>query len=166
MQVLISNRQRIIKLSPAQIEGMASKLCQAISENLLAEPIPQFTKAAFRRLDQKASLSLVFLSNQGIRKINKQWRSKDKETDVLSFALSLTEPPDDLPWELGEIFISVEKATAQAASLNHSLERELAFLFVHGFLHIFGFDHENPQDEALMFRRQKDILKRAGYPRL
>lgn len=165
MHIQISNRQRLIKLNTGQLHSMTSKLCEAVCDNLLSDPTAQFSQKAIKQLRLKASLSLVLLSNQGIRKINKQWRNKDAETDVLSFPLNLKEPPGEMPWELGEVFISAEKAAEQASSLNHSLRRELAFLFVHGFLHILGFDHERPKDQKDMFRRQKSILAMAGYPR-
>jgi len=107
----------------------------------------------------------VLTSNRTIRKLNKQWRGKDSPTDVLSFTILLEPPPKEMPWELGEIFISVEQAAAQAHSFNHSLERELAFLTVHGILHLLGFDHEKPAEEKEMMVRQEKILKAAGYPR-
>lgn len=165
MDIHISNRQRLIKLNTGQLRSMTSKLCEAVCDNLLSDPTPQFSKKAITQLRLKASLSLVFLSNQGIRKINKQWRDKDTETDVLSFPLNLEAPAGEMPWELGEVFISAEKAVEQANSLNHSLRREVAFLFVHGVLHILGFDHEEAEDEKIMIARQKSILQSAGYPR-
>jgi len=165
MQVLVSNRQHRIRIDAAGIKAMASDLSDLVLADLLKQPIASFSKRKIRRLKEKASLSLVILSNEGIRKINKRWRGKDAETDVLSFALNLDEPGDGMPWELGEIFISLEKASEQAITHNHGLDRELAFLFVHGMLHILGFDHENKKDEKVMFARQKIILKEAGYPR-
>ncbi len=72
---------------------------------------------------------------------------------------------EDYPFELGEVFISYEQAIKQAKEYNHSLERELAFLFVHGLLHILGFDHQKKSDEKEMFGRQKQILVKAGYAR-
>ena len=144
---------------------MAENLSQAVCENLLAKPTTQFSAKALAKLHKCASLSLVLLSNKAIRALNKRFRSKDIETDVLSFTLNLIEPKRGVPWELGEIFISVEKANTQAQLFNHSLKRELAFLFVHGMLHILGFDHENKRDERIMLARQKAILTLAGYSR-
>jgi probable rRNA maturation factor len=91
---------------------------------------------------------------------------KDAPTDVLSFPLELEEPPlPDLPWEVGEVIISAERAQEQAIEYQHTLERELCFLFVHGLLHVLGFDHMEPGDEKDMFSRQKEILHAAGIQR-
>jgi len=165
MQVLISNRQRQMKLNQAEIESMASALSDEVLDNLINKPAGQISRSTLSQLKQRALLSLVFLSNNGIAKINKRWRNKSAETVVLSFPLDLNEPGNGMPWELGEIFISIEKASEQAVQHNHGLKRELAFLFVHGMLHILGFDHEDPEDEKIMFARQRSILQAAGYPR-
>ena len=110
------------------------------------------------------------VSNQKIRKLNEQWRGKDYATDVLSFPLifdggSAQFMPQmaDSEMELGEIIISVEKAVEQANEYGHSFERELAFLFVHGLLHIIGFDHETKEDEREMFSRQTEVLNCLGF---
>ena len=66
---------------------------------------------------------------------------------------------------LGDIIISVEKAQEQAEEYGHSLKRELAFLTVHSMLHLMGYDHMEKDEEEDMFRRQKEILERAGIPR-
>ena len=166
MQISVINRQRRLKLSRTEAVSMANKLSEAFIDNLLNDPPAGFFRRKLSRLRQYGLLNLVFVSDRLIRKLNKQWRGKDVETDVLSFALNLEEPEPGMPWELGEIVISGERAAWQAGELNHSLSRELAFLFVHGMLHIFGFDHENKKDEQVMLKRQRAILKSAGYPRL
>lgn len=165
MQILINNRQRRVRLNQAEMQFMAERLSDHVLNNLINKPAQQISKSTLRQIQQRALLSLVFLSNSGIAKINKQWRNKDVETDVLSFPLNLSDPGNGIPWELGEIFISIEKASEQAITHNHGLNRELAFLFVHGMLHILGFDHEEPEDEKVMLARQKSILQEAGYPR-
>ncbi|WP_281888210.1 rRNA maturation RNase YbeY [Paenibacillus sp. YYML68] len=66
---------------------------------------------------------------------------------------------------LGDIIISVERAAAQAEEYGHSLERELGFLFVHGFLHLIGYDHQNEDEEKRMFAKQEAILQQAGLTR-
>ena len=165
MQVLISNRQRRVRLNQTEITSMASSLSDEVLDNLISKPTAEISQSKLRQIKQKASLSLVFLSNSGIAKINQRWRNKNAETDVLSFPLNLSDPGNGMPWELGEIFISIEKASEQAIRHNHALKRELAFLFVHGMLHILGFDHEDPSEEKAMFARQKSILQAAGYPR-
>jgi len=71
----------------------------------------------------------------------------------------------DTPWQLGEVVISVETACKQAVSFGHSLERELAFLFVHGALHVLGFDHKTVKQDRQMRRRQAAVLGAAGIKR-
>lgn len=66
---------------------------------------------------------------------------------------------------LGDIVISVPRAVAQAQEYGHSVERELGFLFVHGFLHLIGYDHNTEEEEKAMFSRQEDILQQAGLTR-
>lgn len=106
-------------------------------------------------------LSLTLVDNNKIQEINRDYRSLDEVTDVISFAIM-----DDLEFEiiegmeidLGDIFISVDRANTQAEDLNQSLEKELEFLFVHGVLHLFGYDHMNKEDEEIMFDLQRKII--------
>ena len=165
MQITISNRQRYKTVKLGEMRALALKLSEAVCQNLRLRPTKQISRAAIARIREKATLSLVLISNAGIHKLNRQYRFKDAETDVLSFTLNLTEPLDGMDWELGEIFISVEQAQLQAKALGHSLTREIAFLFVHGMLHVLGFDHEREKEAKAMFKRQKEILHRAGYLR-
>lgn len=99
--------------------------------------------------------------------MNATYRNKDAPTDVLSFPLEEGEEEfssfaglaDGQPLLLGDIIISMERAEEQAQSYGHSLERESAFLFIHGLLHLLGYDHENSQaEEKEMFALQEDIL--------
>ncbi|MDZ5712206.1 rRNA maturation RNase YbeY [Jeotgalibacillus haloalkalitolerans] len=120
----------------------------------------------------EAECSISFVTNEQIRVINKDYRGKDKPTDVISFALEeMTEeemavmPAADMPRMLGDIIISVEKAKEQAEDYGHSFSRELGFLALHGFLHLLGYDHMTEQDEAAMFGRQDEILKGFGLSR-
>ena len=105
-----------------------------------------------------AIFNVIIVDNKRIREINREYRKIDRETDVISFALE-----DNLNIELpvrmlGDIYISIDKAREQALSYNHSLERELSFLAVHGLLHLLGYDHMNEEDEKIMFSRQEMIL--------
>ena len=75
-------------------------------------------------------------------------------------------PEDDMAAELGDIVLSLERAGEQAVEYGHSFERETAFLTVHSVLHLLGYDHEtSPEDEADMFRRQREIMQELGLPR-
>ena len=100
-----------------------------------------------------------------IHKLNKEHRGIDRPTDVISFAFEdevegsfKINKNSLLPRVLGEIFISPEKAEEQAISYNHSFHREMSFLFVHGLLHLLGYDHKNEADEKVMFSLQDEIL--------
>ena len=165
MKISVINRQRKTSVNTVWLKEAAERLACEVSHNLAQRPASHLTASQVKGLAGAAELSVVLVSNQSIRKLNREWRGKDNATDVLSFPLSLEAPPAGLPFELGEIFISVEKAAEQADSFGHDLERELAFLFVHGTLHVLGFDHETPEEEREMFSRQKEILDSAGFKR-
>jgi probable rRNA maturation factor len=111
-----------------------------------------------------AQVSLTFTDDEGIKKLNRDFRDIDKETDVLSFPLTdydSTELPIDEPETvLGDIVISLERAAVQAEEIGNTYLQEVAFLTVHSVLHLLGYDHErSPEDEEEMFRRQKEIVK-------
>jgi probable rRNA maturation factor len=134
-------------------------------------------------------VALTLTDDEGIRELNRQYRGLDKPTDVLSFSMRESageEPPihfgdeyeavkeegpdqgdagEPFPELLGDIVISVPRAEAQAAEYGHSFERELGFLFVHGFLHLLGYDHDDEDKERLMFAKQEQILAKAGLTR-
>lgn len=138
-------------------------------------------------------VSLTLTDDAGIRELNKQYRGLDKPTDVLSFPMresagdeppvymddefevveaedgEWTDEPDDAgdPFSelLGDIVISVPRAVSQAEEYGHSIERELGFLFVHGFLHLLGYDHDAEEKERAMFARQEEVLAKAGLTR-
>ena len=111
-------------------------------------------------------ISVSFVNNKYIHKINKKYRGIDRETDVISFAFldgdenkeQLLKSKEVVP--LGDIYISIDKAQEQAQTYGHPLERELSFLFVHGLLHLLGYDHMNKEEEEVMFSIQEKILQR------
>lgn len=115
-------------------------------------------------ITREAEVSLSFVDNHAIKELNRNYRQQDKITDVISFALQdyvegeVHIVGEDIPLVLGDIVISIDKAKEQASTYNHSLERELGFLTVHGFLHLLGYDHLDKVDEEKMFARQKEIL--------
>lgn len=107
------------------------------------------------------SFSLIFVDNQKIQEINRDYRAKDYPTDVISFQIvdqPLMESNFYHDLELGDIFISIDKAKEQAQEYGHSFEREVCFLFTHGLLHILGFDHLTEAEEKEMFGLQDEIL--------
>ena len=117
----------------------------------------------------------VYLTDdEGIRKINDEFRKIDKPTDVLSFPLleavdgelDYTQLDRDMETGgimLGDIIISTERIKAQAAEYGHSVEREAAFLACHGMLHLMGYDHDESDREKLMIGKQKEILDNLGF---
>jgi len=126
-------------------------------------------------LPKDTEMSVTFVDNENIQKINKTYRGKDQPTDVISFALE-DEVEDELminfddldvpmPRNIGDIIISIDKTAAQAEEYGHSFDRELGFLALHGFLHLNGYDHMNPEDEKEMFGLQKEILEAYGLKR-
>lgn len=126
-------------------------------------------------LKDSTEMSVTMVTNPAIKKLNKQYRGVDRATDVLSFAAeeSGDETPiimdpelaAELPTNLGDLFISIDKVEEQAKFLGHSVDRELGFLVVHGFLHLNGYDHEQPADEKKMFGLQREILDAYGLKR-
>ena len=118
------------------------------------------------KCDPIVSVSLV--DNEYIHQINRDYRHIDRPTDVISFAfLDDGHQYDKILYSkgvvsLGDIYISLEKAKEQAEEYHHSLHRELCFLFVHGLLHICGYDHMKEEDEKVMFGLQNKILEELG----
>ncbi len=102
-------------------------------------------------------VEVSLIDDDAMRLINKQYRQIDKPTDVISLSYfeDIVFPDDNL---IGEIFISVDTAKRQAEERGVNLEDEIDFLFVHGLLHIFGYDHETEAEESLMFNLQNNIL--------
>jgi len=111
-------------------------------------------KKLVRRFElNRPEIVLAFVADPEIRELNRKFRKKDRPTDVLSFPLN--ERGADGKFYLGDIIISVPTATAQAAELGHSLERELEYLTVHGFLHLIGFEHgKSHEAEEEKIRRE------------
>ena len=122
-------------------------------------------------LDFNAYISLSIVNLETIHSLNRDYRNIDRPTDVISFAyLDDVEDKETLFKSgnqviLGDIYISIEKAIVQAEEYKHSLLRELSFLFVHGLLHLLGYDHMEKEDEIIMFDLQNKILEKEGISR-
>lgn len=108
---------------------------------------------------EKQVVSIVFVDNNTIHDMNKTYRNKDDATDVLTFV----DGTDDY---LGDIIISIDKAKAQALEYNHSFQRELSFLSIHGILHCLGYDHQTPEEETVMMDLTNQILNEAKIKRV
>ena len=136
-------------------------------EDIDTKDIEYVLGIAIKKLKLKdVEFNIILVDNDYIHKINKEYRGIDRETDVISFALEDDETFPEMETKiLGDIYISIDKAKSQAEEYGHSFKRELCFLAVHGFLHINGYDHMNPEDEKVMFGLQEEILNEAKITR-
>ena len=110
-------------------------------------------------------LSVVITTDAEVRALNRQYAGEDRPTDVLSFSQEEGEPfaaPPDEPRRLGDVIISLETADQQATEAGHDLDAELAHLLAHGILHLLGYDHAEPEEEAAMRERERAVLAKAG----
>jgi probable rRNA maturation factor len=130
----IINRRKKDKFDPSRFEKLLKKL--------------------IRHYDLKRpELSLVFVGDAEIRRLNRKFRKKDKATDVLSFPLR--ERAADGKFYLGDIIIALPTARRQAAEIGHPLERELEYLTIHGFLHLLGYEHDEGHEEEETKMRER-----------
>ena len=115
---------------------------------------------------ENAIFNIIFVEDEEIHNINREYRKVDRITDVISFAF---EDNEDLRYNdiriLGDIYICIPQMKRQAIEYGHSEKRELSFLACHGLLHLLGYDHMNSADEKIMFSLQDKILEEAGITR-
>ena len=144
-----------------------------------AAPLPENKRALLRRAaklclirmkaDPRSEVNLVLTDDAGIRKLNLAYRDMDDPTDVLSFPClggrGITAPFEHTRRLLGDIVVSTERAAEQAGLYGHSMEREMAFLVVHGMLHLLGLDHEAKEERIRMEALQRQILALTGLAR-
>jgi probable rRNA maturation factor len=144
MEILIKNQQKIIKLNQRKIKEIIRRILQ------------------YLKVDKEIEISVLFTDDKFIRTLNNKYRGIDKPTDVLSFSLqegAIKSPEVESDKLLGDIIISVETAQKQADNLNHSMEKELTVLLIHGLLHLTGYDHEEDKDYKIMREKESEILK-------
>lgn len=154
MQIEISNQQE--KMTVTQV--IEDRIIEVLEET-----------ARVHEVDDLAEVSLMFTDDETIHEMNREYRGIDRPTDVLSFALEEGEeeeiyggPEENL---LGDIIISVETATRQAEEYGHSVEREMAFLALHGMLHLLGYDHMEEEERKEMRAQEEAILASLGITR-
>ena len=138
------------------------------------EEIEENVRAAAEKVGElygveNGEVSVTLTDNAYIHQLNRQYRQIDRPTDVLSFALNESVEPDiengpDID-VLGDIILSVERAREQAADYGHSLRREIAFLTVHGMLHLLGYDHMEEADRLEMEKEQRYVMEQLGISR-
>ena len=123
--------------------------------------------------DSKLYISITLTTPEHIHEINKQYRNVDRATDVLSFPMFEKEEIDnkiaqkDFEYEdvLGDIVISIEQVEKQAKEYGHSFEREFAYMLVHGFYHLMGYDHIKEEDKVIMRPKEEKVLEKLGIRR-
>jgi probable rRNA maturation factor len=159
MPILINNLQQKEPLTKSQFE--------------LIETIARYGLGCYQK--ETAEVSIIFADDDYLRNLNFEYRGLDQPTDVLSFAIWEEQPgtpvlsgasADELPELLGDIFISVERAVAQAKSYHHPLEREICYLTIHGLLHLLGFDHQTPEATTRMRQAEEQILAKFDIKRV
>ena len=153
-----------------------------VSEEIIKQTQDILEFAAQKTGKEKKEMAVTFVSNERSHELNLEYRDTDRPTDVISLEYKpeldiavdeedlldhpeLAEMLEDFDAYIGELFISVDKAREQAEEYGHSFEREMGFLAVHGFLHINGYDHYTPEEEAEMFGLQEEILTAYGLTR-
>lgn len=155
VKVTIQNRQKAVKVTP-EMRKLIRLSCAAVLEN--------------QGFSDLAEVVVTFVDDAEIKKLNNEFRSIDKSTDVLSFPLGeggeYDLNPETGAYSLGDVVISVEHAVAQSEEYGHSFERELAYLTVHSMLHLLGFDHVNGGDEAALMRKtEEEVMTVLGLTR-
>ena len=117
-------------------------------------------------------INIILTNPENIRNINKQYRNIDKETDVLSFPMfekeeieNMKKDGNDIHEPLGDIIISIERVKQQAEEYGHSFERELAYMLIHGFYHLMGYDHMNDDDKKQMRKKEEIVLNNLNINR-
>jgi probable rRNA maturation factor len=137
MKIQIGNRQKLIEIDKRSIRAFVARL--------------------LRLLDcRDKEVSLTFVDDAAIRVINRQYLSKDRPTNVISFSLQEGEFGDINPDILGDVIISVETALRDAKSGNLTFDDEIRFLLIHGILHLMGYNHENTTRQMTKKMRQKE----------
>ena len=137
--------------------------------------IEKVMKQAFytEKIDKLNLYINVILTNpENIRKVNKQYRNIDKETDVLSFPMfekveiqQMLKDGKDTEDVLGDIIISIPRVEEQAKEYGHSFEREFSYMLIHGFYHLMGYDHMNDEEKKEMRAKEEDVLRKLDITR-
>lgn len=155
IKVVIKDKQKQVKI-PTGIRMLVRRCCNAV---LLQE-----------KFEGPAEIDVTFVDGEEIRRLNKQYRDKDTETDVLSFPLGENGVYDKNPETgasmLGDVVISMPRAVEQSKEYGHSLQREVAYLTTHSVLHLLGYDHVEGGIEAVRMREKEElIMNLIGLPR-
>ena len=151
IKVIITNKQKTVKI-PTGIRMLVRRCCNAVLK--------------LENFEGPAEISVTFTDNAGIRELNKQYRDKDIDTDVLSFPMG-ENGVYDIDMEtgakiLGDVVISMEKARDQAERFGHSFQREVGYLTAHSVLHLLGYDHVDNLERVRMREKEELIMEQLG----
>lgn len=153
IRVIITNKQKAVKI-PTGIRMLVRRCCNAVLQ--------------LEKFEGSAEISVTFTDNEGIKALNKQYRDKDIETDVLSFPMGENGVYDTNPETgaqiLGDVVISMEKARDQAELFGHSLQREVGYLTAHSVLHLLGYDHMEKLERVRMREKEELVMEQLGLP--
>ncbi len=108
-------------------------------------------------------MSIVFVTKEEIRAINKEYRNIDRATDVISFAYLEGEGSEFAQFELGDLVISLDMVTDHAKSYGTTLKEELSFMIIHGILHLLGYDHKKESDKNKMQEKESIYLEKTRF---
>ena len=151
IRVVITNAQKKVRV-PTGMRMLIRRSCVAVLRN--------------EDFAYPAEISVTFVDNDEIQKLNAQYRDKDAPTDVLSFPLGVDGDYDvnhDTGAKiLGDVVLSMEKAVEQADAYGHSLDREVGYLTVHSVLHLLGYDHMVPAEKRIMREREENVMRQLG----
>jgi len=139
----------------ADLEALASRVLEHAAAHLAGKVGQPFGK-------QPIEISLVFTSDEDIRTVNREWRGQDKPTNVLSFPAFPLEPGGQPGPMLGDIVLAEETLRREALDLGIAFDDHLTHLLVHGFLHLFGYDHMTDEEAAVMEGLETRILAELG----
>lgn len=146
MEINFDNKQDRYKIE----EELLSEIKRCILTCLEVEAISS----------SNVEVAVLFVDNEQIREINRDFRNIDKETDVLSFPIDLDFKDLSLPNMLGDIVISVEKAIEQAKDFGHSVDREILYLVCHSMFHLMGYDHMTDSEKIIMREKEKTTMRK------
>ena len=153
IRVVITNKQKAVKI-PTGIRMLVRRCCNAVLK--------------LGKFEGPAEISVTFVDNAQIKELNKQYRDKDIETDVLSFPMGENGVYDkDIETGaqiLGDVVISMEKARDQAELYGHSFQREVGYLTAHSVLHLLGYDHIDNMERVRMREKEELIMEQLGLP--
>lgn len=151
VRVIITDSQRKVKI-PSGLRMMIRRACIAVLRN--------------EKFRGNAEVSVTFVDNDEIRRLNAKFRDIDSATDVLSFPMGENGKYDVNHSTgakiLGDVVLSMEKAQQQAEEFEHSFEREVCYLTVHSMLHLLGYDHMVDEEKAVMRAKEEEVMTQIG----